>query len=215
VDRNRFDVVVEPFLRDPGLPFAEVLSAEAIQRAFAERGALFGQEDIFSTQLVLWAFLAQVLRDGKGSACASAVADIATYMQQTGGTVPAGDTGDYCRARAKLDLGALRNLVSQTAGQLLQQAPAEWLWHGLRAKLVDGFTFTMPDTPDNQKAFPQPKSQKPGVGLPIARVCAILSLATAAIHDLAVGPYQGKQTGENALLRQILECLARGYLFSV
>ena len=210
VDSNRFDLVVQPFLRDPGLPFAQVLSARDIERAFAEQGALFGQEDIYSTQLVLWAFLAQVLRDGKGSACASAVADIATYMQQIGGAVPAGDTGDYCRARAKLDLPALRSLVNQAAERLDRKAPADWLWHGLRAKLVDGFTFTMPDTPANQKAFPQSKTQKPGVGLPIARVCAVLSLATAAIHDLAVGPYQGKPTGENALLRVILDCLGAG-----
>ena len=208
--RNRFHMVVEPFLRDPGLRFAEALSAQAIEQAFAEQGALFGQEDIFSTQVVLWAFLAQVLRDGKGTACASAVADIATYMRQTGGAVPSGDTGDYCRARAKLDLGALRRLVAQAAGQLDRKAPSDWLWHGLRAKLVDGFTFTMPDTPANQQAFPQAKTQKPGVGLPIARVCAVLSLATAAIHDLAIGPYQGKQTGENALLREILDCLAKG-----
>ena len=207
---NKFDMVVQPFLCDSGLPFAQVLSAVVIQRAFAEQGALFGQEDIFSTQLVLWAFLAQVLRDGKGGACASAVADIATYMQQTGGAVPSGDTGDYCRARAKLDVAALRSLVNQAAGQLIRQAPPEWLWHGMRAKLVDGFTFTMLDTPDNQKAFPQSKTQKPGVGLPIARVCAVLSLATAAIHDLAIGPYQGKQTGENSLLREILSCLAKG-----
>jgi hypothetical protein len=47
------------------------------------------------------------------------------------------------------------------------------------------------------------QSQKPGVGLPIARAVAILSLATAAVMDVAVGPYAGKQTGESALLRQL------------
>ena len=31
--------------------------------------ALFGQNDIFSTEIVLWPFLAQTLRDGKGVAC--------------------------------------------------------------------------------------------------------------------------------------------------
>ena len=71
---NPFSTVAEPFLQQPGLPFAEVLTAEAIERAFAEKKALFGQNDIFSTPIVLWAFLAQVLRDGKGAACAAAVA---------------------------------------------------------------------------------------------------------------------------------------------
>jgi len=210
IRKNPFDLVADSFLQEEGLPFARVLSAEDIQQAFAQGNALFAQEDIYSTQVVLWAFLAQVLRDGKGAACASAVADIALYTQQSGKVVPSGDTGDYCRARAKLDPRALRRLVAQTARDLEAQAKDAWLWHGRHCKLVDGFTFTLPDTPANQKAFPQMKSQKPGVGFPIARACAVLSLATGAIHDLGVGPYQGKETGESALLREIMDCLDKG-----
>ena len=90
------------------------------------------------------------------------------------------------------------------------QAEEGWLWKGLHAKLIDGFTFTMPDTPRNQSRYPQQKAQKPGVGQPIARAVAILSLATAAISDVAIGPYAGKQTGETALLRTILKSLSRG-----
>lgn len=210
IRNNRFDAVAEPFLQRPGLPFAEVLTAQAIERAFTENHALFGQDDIFCTQVVLWAFLAQVLRGGKGAACAAAVADIATYMQQTGSRVPSGDTGDYCRARAKLDLATLRGLTVQVAQQLEEGADSSWLWHGLHAKLVDGFTFTMPDTAENQQEFPQQKNQRPGAGFPIARACAVLSLATAAIHDLGIGPYEGKATGESALLRGILDCLKEG-----
>jgi len=68
----------------------------------------------------------------------------------------------------------------------------------------------MPDTPENQAQFPHPKTQQPGVGLPIARAVAILSLATACVMDLAVGPYQGKETGESALLRTLLASLQPG-----
>jgi putative transposase len=205
-----FEQVAASFLDQPGLPFADILSADSIEQAFAQRDALFATDATYSTPLVLWSFLAQVLSDGKDAACAAAVADIATYMQQTGGPVPSGDTGDYCRARAKLDPAVLRSLVRQSARQLDDQASDEWLWHGRHAKLVDGFTFTMPDTPDNQEAFPQQKTQAPGVGFPIARACAVLSLATAAICDLAVGPYEGKETGETALLRTMLDGFAPG-----
>lgn len=210
IKKNRFDTVAQPFLAQPGLPFAEILSAEAIERAFVLNDSLFGQEDVYSTQVTLWGFLAQVQRGGKGSACAAAVADIATYFQQMGGTVPSGGTGAYCRARAKLNLAALRSLTTEAAAQLEQDAPPKWLWKGMHAKLIDGFTFTMPDTPENQQQFPQPNNQRPG--FPIARACAVLSLATAAICDLAVGPYEGKDTGENALLRSILDCLKEGDL---
>jgi putative transposase len=205
-----FEQVTASFLDQPGLPFADILSADYIEQAFARRDALFATDATYSTPLVLWAFLAQVLRDGKNAACAAAVADIATYVQQAGGRPPSGDTGDYCRARAKLDAAVLRGLVQHSAGQLDAQARQEWLWHGRRAKLVDGFTFTMPDTIDNQEAFPQQKTQDPGVGFPIARACVVLSLATAAVYDLAFGPYEGKQTGETALLRTMLDGFAPG-----
>lgn len=203
--KNDFDVIANPFLQETGLPFASVLDAESIQKVFREEEALFGQDDIFSTEIVLWAFLAQTLRDGKGAACAAAVADIATYMLQTGQRPPSGDTGDYCRARAKLNLTALQRLVRESAQHLERDAETSWLWKGLHAKLVDGFTFTMPDTPENQEAFPQLKLQTLGVGFPIARACVAVSLATACLCEMAIGPYEGKETGEMALLRQMLE----------
>lgn len=203
--KNGFDVIAHPFLQEAGLPFASVLDAESIQSAFREEEALFGQEDIFSTEVVLWAFLAQTLRDGKGVACSAAVADIATYLLQTGRRPPCGDTGDYCRARAKLNLRALGSLVRESSGQLEREVAPSWLWKGLHTKLVDGFTFTLPDTPVNQQQFPQLRTQRPGVGFPIARACVVLSLATACVCDVAVGPYEGKETGEPALLREMLD----------
>ena len=200
-----FHEVAASFLDQPGLPFTDILNAVDIEQIFADHSALFATDAIYSTPLVLWAFLAQVLSDGKGAACAKAVADIATYTQQAARPTPSGNTGDYCRARAKLDPAALSDLVRQSARQLDDQARPEWLWQGRRAKLVDGVTFTLPDTPANQEVFPQQKTQDPGIGFPIARACAVLSLATAAIHDVAIGPYAGKETGETALLRTMLD----------
>lgn len=205
--KNRFDNIADPFLQNTGLPFASVLDAHSIQQAFHDQDALFAEDDLFSTPIVLWAFLAQTLRDGKGAACAAAVADIAAYLTQTGQQPPSGDTGDYCRARAKLNLTALQHLVRLSAQKLENQADLSWLWKGRHAKLVDGFTFTMPDTQANQATYPQLTTQEPGVGFPIARVCAIMSMATACICDVAIGPYQGKETGETALLREMLDSI--------
>ena len=200
-----FRRVVEGFLLRPGLPFAEVLSPERIERIFKKHGNLFGVDKIYSTVVVLWSFISQVLRDGKEASCQAAVARIVVYNQQQGTDVPTSDTGDYCRARAKLSEAALRDLTTEIGAELEERADVQWLWKGLHAKLVDGFTFTMPDTPASQAAYPSPKSQKAGVGLPIARAAVILSLATACVLGLAVGPYSGKETGETALLRQLRE----------
>ena len=105
---------------------------------------------------------------------------------------------------------ALHELGKEVADELQQRADESWLWKGRHAKLVDGFTFTMPDTPKNLAEFPHPRTQKKGVGLPIARVVAILSLATACVMDAAIGPYKGKETGESALLRSMLSSLHSG-----
>ena len=202
-----FHQIVAAFLSQPGLPFASVLSAE---RIFTNHGNLFGS--VYSTVTVVWAFLSQVLRDGKEASCQSAVACVDTYYEQRGEAAPTSDTGDYCRARAKLSEAALHDITVEVAAELQDQADSKWLWKDLHAKLIDGFTFTMPDTAKNQTEYPSPKTQKKGVGLPIARAVAILSLATVCVMDLAVGPYPGQETGETALLRKLLGSLCSGDL---
>ena len=68
----------------------------------------------------------------------------------------------------------------------------------------------MPDTPENQASYPQPPTQQPGIGFPLARVTVLLSLATGACHDLAIAPYEGKGTGETTLLRAMYDSLKPG-----
>ena len=208
--KNDFRSITDAFLRQGGLPFADVLPAQRIAEIFEEEGGMFGQDAIFSTPVVLWAFLAQTLRDRKMASCREATMDIAVYKMQTGSQPPSGDTGDYCRARAKLDENALRRLAVEMAETLQQKIDTKHLWKGRHAKLVDGFTFTMPDTEANQAEYPQNPSQKKGIGFPISRACVILSLATACMLDLAFGPYSGKKTGESALLRQMLDSFKPG-----
>lgn len=79
-----------------------------------------------------------------------------------------------------------------------------------KVSMVDGSTVSMPDTPENQRAFPQANTQKPGLGFPVARLVAIISLATGVVRDLALGPYKGKKTGETALVRALLDGLEPG-----
>ena len=74
-----FQKIVDGFLLQPGLPFADVLSSEKINRIFRKHGGLFGKDDIYNTATVLWAFLGQVLRDGKEAACHAAVAGIISF----------------------------------------------------------------------------------------------------------------------------------------
>ena len=205
-----FQKIMDGFLLQPGLPFATVVTDEKINRVFARHGGLFGGNSIYSSAIVLWAFLGQVLRDGREASCQSAVAGIISFCLQVGRDAPTADTGDYCRARAKLSEPAIRELNTEIANDAEQQADEAWLWKRRHAKLIDGFTFTMPDTEKNQAEFPHPRTQKKSVGLPIARSVVILSLAIAMVMDVVLGPYKGKETGESALFRQMMASLMAG-----
>ena len=61
-------------------------------------------------------------------------------------------------------------MVRETGELLCAQQPKEWLWRGREVKLVDGATVSMPDTEANQASFPQNRSQKAGLGFPLARL---------------------------------------------
>ena len=68
----------------------------------------------------------------------------------------------------------------------------------------------MPDTEANQEKYPQQAGHEPGLGSPIARLVGCFSMATGMLQRMAMGPYQGKQTGETALLRQIMNLFQAG-----
>jgi hypothetical protein len=101
-------------------------------------------------------------------------------------------------------------MMRDTGKQVEEESPQNWLWHGRKVRVVDGSTVTMPDTPENQAAYPQMKSQKPGCGFPIARILVVFSPSVGTVLDAAIGRYKGKQTGENSLLRGLFTSLAEG-----
>jgi hypothetical protein len=101
--------------------------------------------------------------------------------------VPA-DTGPYCKARERLPVGVVKHLAKSAGADLHKKYPSGQFLRGRRVKIVDGTTLSMPDTPENQKQFPQPHTQKPGLGFPIMRVVAVLSLFGGAFLDMATGP---------------------------
>jgi len=122
------------------------------------------------------------------------------------------NTGPYCKARQRLPLKELNEAVVTTGSSLHQQIPDAWRWKGFNVVLTDGATVQMPDTPDNQADFPQPDSQKPGLGFPMARMVALISLAAGTVIAYGIGAYQGKGTGETSLLSQLLSYLSVGDL---
>ena len=76
--------------------------------------------------------------------------------------------------------------------------------------MFDGSTVSMPDTAENQNAYPQVYNQRAGVGFPIARIGVIISLSCGAILNLGFCRYAGKGQGEVSLLRRMWDILRPG-----
>lgn len=195
------------FAQAEDLPFANLLTAERLECILREENVHWS-ERVFTPMVTLWAFLSQVMTaDGS---CRAAVARVAAWLVAQGRSACRAGSDAYCKARQRLPESLLRRLVRETGQELSQMADREWLWKGRRVLLGDGSTHSMPDTPANRKAYPQSAAQKAGVGFPIVRSMFLFCLSTGAALNAAFAPFKGKKTGENSLLRTILDTFRSG-----
>jgi hypothetical protein len=193
--------------RQKGLYFASLLSEERIDDAFGIARAVW-QGWVYTPAVTVWVFLAQCL--SADHSCVEAVAGLIAWRLARGLPACSAKTGAYCTAREDLPEEVCSRLMRQTGRAVDEAAPREWRWQGHRVLDVDGSTFTMPDTPENQAEYPQVPGQRRGCGFPIARIVVIFSLAVGTVLDAALGKYHGKLTGENSLFRTLHPLLEEG-----
>jgi hypothetical protein len=148
-------------------------------------------------------FLAQALSADRS--CQHAVNHALVQRVKHGLPAVSVSTGAYCRARKRLPLELITQLVHATGAHLEAGTPTEWRWKNKPVYLIDGTTMTMPDTPENQACYPQQSGQKKGLGFPICRLLGVMSLSSGAIMRACVGPFQGKGSDEQSSLRRLLD----------
>jgi hypothetical protein len=193
----------------PALPFSELLPGQLAEQAIRDEGVSF-RDRLFSPLVTLWVFLSQVLNPDHS--CRAAVARFLAWRTAQGLAPCSADPSAYNKARHRLPQGVLTRLTRLTGRQIQDSAPAPWRWNGRPLKVVDGSTVSMPDSEANQKAYPQARTQKAGVGFPIARLVVVFSLAVGTVLDAALGRYQGKHTGETALWHSLQDAVEAGDL---
>jgi len=157
------------------------------------------RERLYPPTVTLSMFMMQALN--KDGSCQRAVNAWAARRVAEGLSANSIRTGAYCKARQRLPVEMAMALTRETGRLLSARAQAGWRWRGRAVKLVDGTGISMPDTPENQALYPQPSSQAPGVGFPLARMVAVICLSTGALMEAAMGPYSGKGNSELGLLR--------------
>jgi hypothetical protein len=195
------------FLQDADLPFTDVLSEGIVERALGTITA-FWRDRIYSPLVTLWVFLSQVL--SADHSCRAAVARLLAHRLARGQSPCSPETGAYCQARQRLPEAFFSEVARQTGRALDDAAEPGWLWKGRRVYVYDGSSVSMPDTPENQSAYPQPDTQKPGLGFPLARLAAVFSLACGAVLELALGRYAGQGQSELGMLRTLWDLFRPG-----
>ncbi len=151
--------------------------------------------------MTLWVFLSQVL--SADHSCRAAVARLIAHRVSQGQEPCSSETGAYCQARKRLPETFFSEVARHTGRALEKAVDPQWPWKQRRVYVYDGSSVSMPDTPENQRAYPQPVAQKPGLGFPLARIAAVFSLSCGAILDLGICCYAGKGQSELGMLRTL------------
>ena len=97
----------------------------------------------------------------------------------------------YCRARMRLPLAALQQLLRDSSAALRRELdhdhrrpPDLTRWRGHRAYVLDGSASIVPDEPALRAAFGQPRGRREGCGLPVPKVLGLFDAMTGLIVEV-------------------------------
>ncbi len=185
--KSRVQVLVDKFTSSLGLPFQQLLPESFLADAIESEKIKYRQR-IFSPIVTIWAFLSQVLDTDK--TCHNAVSRIIAWLAGAGTEIPSEDNSAYCQARKRLPETLLQKLFINVGNELESKTSPKHTWCGRHVKVLDGSTVSMPDTIDNQKAYPQPSSQKTGCGFPLAKIMVLFSITTGAAIGIIIDVFK-------------------------
>lgn len=196
-------------LKNFALPDVAAIVGSLLPRDFFSSApdALPQRERIYTPITVLWAFLFQVLHPGM--ACQEVVGKVRAWMlkRPLNPKRPSLDSSSYCEARLALSFPLIAAFGAALLHRLEQRAASAWLWCGRPVKVIDGTSLSMPDTPANQRRWPQHSSQKAGCGFPVVKVLGVFCLSTGGWLGYALSRWNRHDLG---LWSKVAHLLRRG-----
>lgn len=188
--------------------FLDILKSDEI-RLIIERNIPAHRERIFTPTKTLAMFIKQALNVDRS--CANAVNNFIIDNLDSLPKNMSCSTGSFCRSRKKLPLNLIKELVKYTGHSIKENFKKR---HNIEGSiyLIDGTTFTLPDTVQNQNKYPQQSSQKPGLGFPICRSLGVFCLESGAVINAEIAGYKGKGANEHSMLRAALDTFKNGDL---
>lgn len=194
--KNQKNVLVSS---EGDISLTNILNSETCQTIISESREF--RDRIYPPQKTIFTFVKQVLNPDKSSK--NAVAGVVLEKLIEDNKVVSSNTGPYSKARQRLPEDTVHELVKEVGTAASEKALMSWKPYGRELKAFDGTTILMPDTEENQAAYPQHGNQKKGAGFPILRLMAIMSLTIGTVIDYSMDAHKGKGTGEQSLLRKI------------
>ena len=107
------------------------------------------RERSFPPTETLSMFLAQAMNADRS--CQNIVNEAAFTRAIYGMKPCSSNTGSYCKARQRLPLSMVSELVGYTGKAMTDNLPTSDHWNGRPIRLVDGTTVELPDTEENRR----------------------------------------------------------------
>jgi len=185
--------------------FGEMLPERLLARS--EKG-INSRRRLLTPKVTFWAFISQVF--DVGSSCRDVVRKVEAWWrwsQKDRDGRRALTASAYSQARGRLDFQTLQVILKHLSWSLERRVLNEQLWLDRRVKIVDGTTFSMPDTAANQRCWPQSKTQKEGLGFPCMKMVGLFSLSSGGLEDYATGTLNQH---DSVLFRNLWSSLRKG-----
>lgn len=151
-----------------------------------------------------WCWLWQILQGN--TSCREVVKQLVMLWALHGRSM-AENTSAFCQSRSLMGLNLLEKIYAHVAQAACRCLPGSALLQGRSLKVMDGTSVRLADTPDNQRNFPQPSSQKPGAGFPVLKIVASFCVTSGALLAHATGHLA---VSEVSLVAQLLKTLTVG-----
>ena len=152
---------------------------------------------VFTRELTFWSFFYQTL---SGVSCCGVLKAVQCWFESKGRPLPSSNNSAYCQARKRLSYDFLADVFGATVENSSKQNNKIDRHWGRDVKVVDGTSFRMPDTEENQQVYPQHSGAKKGCSFPYTTTVALFSLSTRALHAFKSG---SKNDSEKVLWRDI------------
>jgi hypothetical protein len=161
------------------------------------------RERPYSVRRTYWCFIWQMLQ--RNASCRAVVQQLLAMFALEGRPALDAASSAYCQARARLPEPLLQAALRASAQAADHRVAPSAALQGRVVKVMDGTSLALPDTAQNQAAYPQPASQQPGCGFPRLNLLVVWSARSGTVRDHARGDLHASEMG---LLHQVAPTLA-------